>query len=914
MNAPTQPSPSGRRPPTVASRLLTLSLGESAEAQAILGDLFEDFTRIAERRGLHEARWWYWREAVLLSVTVRRSTREQARASVPSLGVPSPGVPAPGRHSSRSTMSNFFHPVAIALDARYALRAVGKDLRLFVFAVLIIGLGVGACTAVFSILGPLLIRELPFEDASRLVWIANDREGGMSAVTSRTFNLRDFRARSQSFDGITGFDAFFEQQSHNLVGEGEPLRLMGVPVVANFLDVLGVRPVVGRSFAAEEGRWGGPKAIVLSHAFWMRQFDGDPRVVGTSITLGDEPTEVVGVLPPSFDFASTFAPTTRVDFLRPFAISEETDREGNTLSMIGRLRAGATVDSAQADLERVMQGLRDEDPERRGLGAVVTGLQPQISGPFRSALLLLAAGAGTIMLIVCVNLSNLLLAKSVRRRSEMAVRSALGASRSRLIRQMLFESLMLATSGALCGTIIALAATRYASHASGLGIPLLRNVSIDGGALLFSAALAVLVGVVVGVVPAMAVASRGGASAFRGSRRGMSGSRKSRRLREGLVIAEVALAAILLVLGGLLLRSFHNVLDVDLGFDPDEVTAWQINVARPFETLTERAAFFDQLVTQVQAVPGVQAVGLTDTVPLGRNRSWGLSVPGRMYGDQSYLATFPYMIDQHYFQTMQIPLVAGRGIAARDTEDSQLIVVLNETAARLVLGGEDPMGRAVWIGDTEIEVVGVVADTRHQSLEMGAGPQMYFSHAQVGQFISLDMVVRSRLPVDVLAQGVVGAIHAVAPNIPMNEYQTLSSVVDRSVSPRRFTLQLLVAFALSALLLAALGIYGVLSYAVTERIPEIGIRMALGETSGGVLRRVVGHTLALASIGLALGAAGSLAVSRWVASLLYSVEPSDPGSFLAMAVVLLAVAALAGWLPALRASRTQVASVLRSNG
>lgn len=812
-------------------------------------------------------------------------------------------------------MPPFFDISGLVLDGRHALRAVRQDLRLFVFAVLIIGLGVGACTAVFSVLSPLLLQPLPFEEAGRLVWVANGSSegGGMSSVTSRTSNLRDFRELNQSFDGLTGYNAFFEQQSYNLVGEGEPIRLLGVGVAGDFLDVLGVQPLHGRNFTEEEGQQDGPRAVILSHLFWHRHYGGDPSIVGRTISLNDVPNLVVGVLPSSFDFASTFAPHTRVDFLNAFPISDQTDRSGNTISMIGRLTSGATVGSAQADLDRIITLLEEADPDRWGLGATVSGMQEKIAGPYRSALLLLAAAAGAVMLIVCVNLSNLLLANSSRRGKEMAVRSALGASRVRLVRQMLMESLMLSSGGALIGLGVAVAVTRFVATADGLDIPMLRSVSVDSSALLFSTALAVAVGVLVGIVPALQISSGGAAAAFRGSRRGMSSSRRSTRLREGLVVAEVALSCVLLVFGGLLLRSFQKVLDVDLGFTPQEVIAWQVNTTREFDSLEEMTAFTDQLVEKVEAIPSVMSAGLIDAVPLGRNRTWPLGAPGLEYDDAPSFSAFPHMVDRRYLRTMEIPLTAGRHFNSEDTEENGLVAILNQTAAEKVFHGEDALGRNVMIAGQERQVVGVVADIRHRSLETDAGPQMYMPIGQIYAFQTLDLVVKSSLPAEVLAGDVAAAIHAVDSDIPMREYQTLSSLVDLSISPRRFTLQLLIAFAATALLLAALGIYGVLSCAVTERLPEIGIRMALGETSGGVMRRVVGKTLVLAVIGLILGAAGSFVVSRWISSLLYSVDASDPWTFLIMAGLLTVVAGLAGFIPALRASRTNAASVFRAS-
>ncbi len=512
-----------------------------------------------------------------------------------------------------------------------------------------------------------------------------------------------------------------------------------------------------------------------------------------------------------------------------------------------------------------------------------------------------------------MNLSNLLLVKGARRHNEMAVRSALGAPRSRLIRQMLLESLILSAGGAMVGLVVAVAATRFVAGTRGLDIPLLRTVSVDGGALWFSVGLAAVIGVLVGMLPAMRIASGREGASFRGSRRGMSSNRRGIQIREGLVVAEVALASVLLVAGGLMLRSFQNVLDVDLGFTTEEVVSWQINATRSFDTLAEKSAFYDQLVANVEAVPGVTTVGLTDALPLGRNRTWPIAAPGFEYPEGEVLGAFPHLVSRGYLDTMKIPLIAGRGFTSSDTEDRDFAIILNETAARAVFQGESALGRSVDVAGTTFQVVGIVADTRHRSLETAAGLQMYLPIAQVGDFQTLDMVVRSALPTSSLAGSVSAAIHATDPALPTAEYQALTGVVERSVSPRRFTLQILIAFAGAALLLAALGIYAVLSFSVTERLHEIGIRMALGETGGQILRRLVGKTLALTTVGLAIGAVASVAVSRWIASLLFGIEPFDPSTFVAMAAVLISVAFLAGFIPALRASRTPAVSVLRGS-
>lgn len=800
-----------------------------------------------------------------------------------------------------------------ATDARYALRAVRKDLSLFVFAASIIGIGIGACTAVFSVLSPLMIRDLPFTEPERLVWIANDGErGNMSAVTSRSSNLRDFRAQSESFDGITGYFAFFEAMGTNLVGEGEPERLVGVPVAWDFLDVLGVDPVVGRNFVEEEGAWGGPDVVLLTHDFWQRRFAGDESIVGQTLDLDDDPHLVAGVLPASFDFASIFAPHTRIDFLGTFPIADETDRWGNTLALIGRLAPGATVASAQAELDVIIDGLERDDPERWGLGAVVTGLRDEISGPFRSAMGLLAAAALAVMLIVCVNLSNLLLARGRRRQNEMAVRSALGASRARLTRQLLFESLLLSTSGAALGLLLAQSAIRFVRRSQAVDIPLLETVSLDASALLFTTLLAVIVGLVIGLVPALRITRRE-AAIVRGSGRGATDSRSGTLARELLVVGEIALACVLLVVGGLLLQSFRNVLEVDLGFQASEVSAWQLSTSREFETPAETAAYFDTLVEQVSQAPGVQAAGLADAIPLGRNRSWGIGVPGVDYDGKQFLEAFPHIVDHRYLETLRVPLLEGRHFTTGDTAETEQVVILNQSAAREVFRGDPAVGRTLTVGGGDnMRVVGVVADIRHVSLEKDAGLQVYMPYAQGWHFGSIELVVRSDLELETLAPTVVRAIHDHDPTIPARDFRSFDAVVARAVSPRRFTLQFLSAFSTTALLLAALGIYGVLSYSVAERVREIGIRMALGETGPGVMRKILGRTLLLTAIGMGLGMAGAILATRWTQSLLFGVQPMDVSTLASAGLVLVGVAAVAGWVPAWKASRTNVVDVLKN--
>jgi predicted permease len=746
----------------------------------------------------------------------------------------------------------------------------------------------------------------------------------MSGITSRTSNVRDFRAQSRSFEGIAGFNAFFDQLSYNL-SDGEPARLVGVNVTANFLDVLGVLPVVGRNFVEEEGHWGGfvdedggPRTIILTHALWIQRFGGDPSVVGRVLPLNDEPVTVVGVLPETFDFASVFTPTALVDFLLPWPISEGTDNWGNTTTMVARLQPGVTPEAAQAELEAIVAGLQEADPNRWGLAATVSGLQERISRPFRSGMLLLAAAAALVMLIVCVNLSNMLLAQSPRRRREMAIRQALGATRTRLVRQLLIESVLASLSGAVFGVVLAGAATRFVSTRSGLEIPMLSSISIDSMALAFTVAIAVIAGLAVGIVPALQVSEGREAEAFGGTTRAGSGSRGARRFRELLVVAEVAMACVLLVFGGLVVRSFQRVMDVELGFEPENAVAWQLATSREFDTLGEIVAFYDEMVTYVEAVPGVDAVGLVDALPLGTNRTWSTRVVDKVYEeDEGGESFYPHIVDHRYLQTMEIPLIEGRHFTRDDTGDSPMVIIVSESAARRMFPNGEAMGRSILFGSAgggQAEVVGVVADVKHRALELDGDNEIYFAMAQLWAFNTVEMVVRTSLPAAGIAAPVGDAVHMVEAQMPTEDFRTLDSVVESSVSPRRFTLQLLVAFALSALFLAGVGIYGVLSYSVTERIPEIGIRMALGEPAEAVRRSVVGRTALLATIGVAIGCGVSLAGTRLLGSLLYGVDPTDPLTFAGVIAVLMLVAFVSGLLPAIRASRTDPATALRSAG
>jgi putative ABC transport system permease protein len=798
-------------------------------------------------------------------------------------------------------------------DVRYALRRIRREPAFAIFAVAIMALGVAAVTSVFSVMSPLMLRPLPFAQQERLVWIANSASGGMSAVTSRSSNLRDYRIHGQSFEALTGFFAFFDYSSFNLVGEGPPERLVGAGVAQNFLPVLGVRPSLGRNFTDEESVWNGRPAAILTHGFWTRRFGADPKIIGRSLNLNNTPTEVVGVLPEWFDFASTFAPSSRVDFLQPFPISDETDRWGNTLSMVGRLKPGATVQTAQADLDRVNAQLKQADPNRWGLNATVSSLRDHIAGDFRAPLIVLAVAAGLVLAIACGNLSNLLLVRAQNRGREMSVRSALGATRRRLVVQLLTESLILAICGGVLGVLLAIVITRSVAGTTAVSIPMLRTVSVDGLTLGFTLLATIATGLIVGVVPALQLSQGREWSTLNEASRGSSEGKRTGAVRELLVVGEVALAFMLLVGGSLLLRSFVGLLDVNLGFRPEGTVMWQVEASRNFANEDARLAYYEDLLARARSLPGVESAGISDTPPLGRNRSWTIGVKGVVYERGQRPGVFPRMVDHEYLKTMRIPLIAGRHLTPDDRSKTDLVVVINQTGADKLFAGADPLGQIVTVGGADRRVVGVVSDVRHQALDQESGIEAYIPYTQLSDFGTVALVVRSRLPAATIAASVKSALTAADPTLPVGDYQTLSAVVERSVSPRRFILTILGGFAGAALLLAALGIYAVLSYSVSQRVREIGIRMALGESAASVRRRVVARTMVLTVIGVAIGALLSVAGSRLLRSMLYGVGPNDVISFVATGVVLVAVSAAAGFLPARRASRTDPMVALRQS-
>jgi predicted permease len=801
----------------------------------------------------------------------------------------------------------------ISRDLRYTLRTFRRDAGFAGFAILIAGLGIGASVTVFSVVHTLILRPLPFADPGQLVWISNRDVSGMSGQTTQVGHMLDLRERSQSLSAIAGYFAFYGVGDNLLSGSGEPERLSGVPVSENFFNVLGVTPQLGRVFNAQECLWNGPKAVMLAHGLWQRRFNANPAIVGTSLTINDQPHLVVGVLPASFDFASVFAPGSHFDLYFPFPLSQETNRWGNTMAMIGRLKPGVSVEAAHAEVRTLAAQITREHPERNNLQGNVRLLAEQVSGRIRLAVWVLAAAVGMVMLIVCANLSNLLLARTATRQKEIAIRTALGAGRGRLVGQMLTEGIVLSCSGALLGVLLAIGGTRALATLDAVSIPLLRDVRTDATALVFTLAVAIVTGIVFGLAPAFHVRAGALTDALKESARGSTEGRKRAWVRNALVVSEIAFACVLVVGAGLLIRSLLRVLDVDMGFVPARAVTVRVDPDSRYQKFEQRVAYFDEVLRRVKEIPGVESAGVTDTLPLGRNRTWGAGAKGVTYERGRFPTAFVRVVSDGYAAALGVPLRAGRDLSSSDTATSEPVMLINETLARVLWPGQDPIGKYI-AGPCakERRVVGVLGDVRHLALEADAGNEMYIPMRQCSDLAGAALVVRSTLPPAQLMTAIRAALQPVAANLPGNDFRTVQQIVDKAVSPRRFMVLLLGGFAAFALVLASLGIYGLVSYSVSQRTQEIGIRMALGASARDVQARIITQTLSLAAIGMTLGAVASWLLVRTASGLLYDVTPRDPITFIGMVVVLTIVALIAGYFPARRASRVDPMVALRA--
>ncbi len=796
-------------------------------------------------------------------------------------------------------------------DVRYAARSLRRDAGFTSFAVLIVGLGIGACATVFSLVNGVLLRPMPFRDPGRLVWISNIADDGVSEWRLQVAHFVDLGARSRTLDGMAGYYAYYGTGDATLALGGASERLTRIPVTCNFIPFLGVKPLLGRSFSDDECGPNAPASVLLTEHLWRSRFASDPGIVGRSLTIDNAPATVIGVLPGSFDFASDFAPGSEADFFVPYSLSDENNNHGNTLAAIGRLKPGVRVDAARAELVALGRQLTEEFPGRNTIRPRVMPLEERVNGRFREALVLLACAVGVVMLIVSANLSSLQFARMTSRERELGIRVALGAGRGRLVRQLLTENLVLTGAGAVLGIVLAVIATRALSHLDAFAIPLLDRVRADGTTLGVAALVAVGAGLLVGVLPALHAPANAHGAMKEGSRGTTRGGRHT-RMRAALVVSEVAAACVLLVGAGLLTRSLVRALDVELGYHPERTSALRIDPATRFGDLASANLYYGEELRRVRAIPGVRQAALADVLPFGGDRSWGVIGEGQVYKRDQLPQAFIRVVSNSYFATMGIPILAGRDFADADGPDSPPVVIVNETLARMLWPNENPVGQVIARGSRRYAVVAMVGDVRHDALEHAFTGELYYPMRQMSDYGSVHLVVRTDLPEQQLATSVRAALLPVAPDLPNNTWRTLQHLVDAAAAPRRFVVLILGGFAIFALLLAALGLYALISYEVEQRTQELGIRMALGASAGAVHAGILGRVLRLTGIGLVIGVAASMALVRLLSGLLFGVTATDPLTFIGALVLLAAVALVAGYMPARRASRVDPAVVLRA--
>jgi predicted permease len=811
-------------------------------------------------------------------------------------------------------------------DLKYTVRKLLRDPGFTAVAVLILMFGIGANIAVFSVVNTLMLRPLPFPNAHELVWIAPPpAKCGLSCATYSTDAYDEFRVGSRVYQDVTGYFAFSPPGNLRVsMGNGAPVPATGIDVIQNFFQVLGVHPAMGRLFTADDSRPGAAPVILLTDAYWRRQFAADPNIAGKAYDVNGKQTTIIGVLPKTFDFGAVFSPGAKIDALTPLSLYGDPRNWGNIVTFIGRLKPGVTLAQAQQDAAAVAPSMCWNNRRPASCGTykipVPTPLNDYVIGRLRRSLVVLWCAVGMILLIACVNLSNLLLARAAARSKEFAMRAALGAGRGRIVRQLLTESLVLSAAGAVLGLALAAILLTWLSHQGAIALPLLSQLRIDRATLGWTVLTAIAAAVFFGLVPGLRIATGNLHDALKDSSAGAGQGRKQERLRSVLVVSEVALACILLVGAGLLLRSFMRVLDVDLGFQPERAAAIKVEYDDSAPTreasMQKRAVIFQQVISRVSALPGVEAAGITDFLPLDRNRSWGTPFPkGVKRPEKMNAGPLVYVITPGYLRAMGTA-IRGRDFAWDDGPKKEVVVMINQTYARYLASfahwpNNDAVGQVLDRGGGDVRVIGVTDDVHEETVEGDAGFQIYYLATQEG-IAGAELVVRTSLPPAQLASSVLHTLREINPNQPAAEFKPVSMLVDHANSPRRFFMLLVSAFAFLGLLLAALGIYGVISYSVTRRTQEIGIRMALGARAGLIQRQVLSQSLWLVAIGIAVGAAISVATAHLVASLLYDTSPWDAATYCAIAAALLAVALISGYVPARRASLIDPLVALRA--
>ena len=792
-------------------------------------------------------------------------------------------------------------------DLKFAFRQLLKNPGFTAVAVLTLALGIGANTAVFSVINATLLRPFPYENPERLI-ILQERNAGGGRQDASYLNFADWRSQSTSFESMA---AQREGESFNFNGLGEPERLQGQIVSANFFQTLGIRPFRGRDFVAEDDRPGAVSVAILSYGFWQRRFGAEESVLGKPITLNNQSFTVIGVTPANFQFR------TDADVFVPIGLSAERFRlrgRDPGVGVVARLKPAVSIVQAESELNAIAARLEQEYPETNtGKRVRVESLHESFVGGTRLSLLTLLGAVGLVLLIACANVANLLLVRGAVRQREMALRAALGAGRWRIVRQLLGESLLLAALGGVLGALLAYWGTNLITSYLPDGVPRLREADIDSKVFGFTLGLSFLAGVVFGMAPAWQASRANLTQTLQEGGRGSTGSRQ--RLRSALVVSEIALTLAVLVGAGLLIQSFWRLQQVDSGFDARNVLMMQISVkAGPGEG-ARIADFFEQLLQKVRSLPGVKSVAVSDGLPILRDANWSpFNIEGRPPpepGNQTW--AIRYTVSPEYFQTLGIQSLKGRGFTAQDTLNSPPVAIIDETFARQHFQNEDPVGLILALPDGPgMEIVGVVRHVKHAGLdERAAGsPQFYLNFNQRRSGAS-HLLVRSVVDPLSLAGAVRDQVWALSKDQPVYNVRTMQQLVSQSIAPRRFSALLMVIFGFVALVLASIGLYGMMSYSVSQRTSEIGIRMALGAQRRDVLRMVIKQAVGLALLGIVVGLVTALASARLLRNLLFGVGAADPLTFGAVAFLLFGVALLASLVPARRATNVDPMEVLR---
>ncbi|HEY8186781.1 MAG TPA: ABC transporter permease [Pyrinomonadaceae bacterium] len=806
-------------------------------------------------------------------------------------------------------------------DIRYGIRSLLKTPAFTAIAIVTLALGIGANTAMFSVINAVLLRPLPYNQPDRLVTIWEESpQRGLYEMPISLANMRDWIDQNHTFDQISAYTF----TNLNLTGAGEPARLSAVRTSANLFPLVGATPLLGRVFLPEEDREGANRVVILSHGVWQSHFGSDSAILGKSLTLNNQSYTVVGVMPASFQFPVGFGYLGRVlneptDLYVPLApTSKETVRGSYSFFALGRLKPGMTITQARADMTAIESRLEQQYPDgNSGVGISLVATQEQTVKTIRPALLVLLGAVAFLLLIACANIANLLLARAASRQKEIAIRTALGASRLSVLRLLLTESLMLSLAGGGLGLLLAVWGTNALIALAPENIPRIDEVGFDARVFGFTLAVSLVTGLLFGLIPTFHSSKPDLNEALKESSRGSLGSATGKRLRGALVSIEVALSLVLLIGAGLMIKSFVRLQQMDLGFNPDQVLTVNLSVSSSrYPEDRQQVAFFQEALARLQSVPGVQSAAATTGLPLTLNLSGSdFRIEGRPEpeaGKEMIINT--RSVSPGYFKTLGISLIKGRDFSDRDKSDAPAAAIINNDLARIYFPGEDPIGKRITFDDGQswMSIVGIIGDVKQLGLDSNAKPEVYFPYLQVTS-PRMSIVVRTTTsnPLSLIA-AMKSQMQTIDKDLPLDNAKTMQQLLAESTSGRRFNMLLLAVFAGVALVLAIVGIYGVMSYAVSQRTQEIGIRMALGARSFDVLKLVVKNGMSLALIGVAIGLAGSFALTRLLASLLFQVTPTDRTTFAGVAVCLIVVAFLACFIPARRATKVDPLVALRN--